>query len=215
MIWFGLFGYYDLIWPVWVLWLGLTYLSTTYDLACLSTSMTLWGLFEYYDLVGRSVVCGRLLVVTLLGNLITRPTTLQLTVQHTVQCRARHNALILSAMNSDDVKHSIVSRVPLGGPMQWGNKQKDHGWMVRYWPRQMLAFFPYAFSYAHYHRHCQINMIIKISSSTGMNQLLWYYADLEKKRCMEDVEKNRYWYGIILLSYRSIIAHWMLILYTN
>ena len=23
-----------------------------------------------------------------------------------------------------------------------------------------------------------------------MNQLLWYYADLEKKRCLEDVEKR-------------------------
>ena len=68
--WFACLGTYDLVWAAWVL---------QFDLAC-SNAWVLW----FGGILGRIVVCGRLLVVTLLGNLITRPSTLQLPVQHTV-----------------------------------------------------------------------------------------------------------------------------------
>merc|ERR550534_464796 len=41
-------------------------------------------------------------------------------------------------------------------------------------------------------KFCCLYLLVLFAFSCGMNQLLWYYADLEKKRCLEDVEKNRF-----------------------
>ena len=33
-------------------------------------------------------------------------------------------------------------------------------------------------------------LLVLFAFSCGMNQLLWYYADLEKKKCIEDQQEN-------------------------
>ena len=69
----------------------------------------------------------------------------------------------------------------------WGDKQRDHAaeWSDIDPNRERLCVFGGIINHCCYSYHCIFNI--------GMNQLLWYYADLEKKRCLEDVEKNRFW----------------------
>merc|ERR1719295_208027 len=39
-------------------------------------------------------------------------------------------------------------------------------------------------------------LLVLFSFSCGMNQLLWYYADMEKKKCIEDMHERRDMHGM-------------------
>merc|ERR1719320_1397005 len=40
-------------------------------------------------------------------------------------------------------------------------------------------------------KFCFLYLLVLFSFSCGLNQLLWYYADMEKKKCIEDMNDRR------------------------